>query len=340
MILSWSAAASAACRRRGSTGAPSPRPASLSWKTLTISAATPSATNSRSGANRLIGYGGSQSLQSPNHLYSPVAKGLLRDLGVDIGRFETAFERTLYPSLGLSHGIFFNREAFGRDVLVPGEPSNTDGDETSRGLTASKPLSDFIAAFPISNASRQQIIALYAGATDPLDGQSVEQKRSALKRISYRDYLIKMCGCSEEAANCFQGRTLGFFGLGIDAVPAADARDLGYPGFAGLKLPGDSNAAWDEPYIYHFPDGNASIARLLVRSLIPEVAQGAGMDDVVLARFDYGALDRDGRSVRIRLEFNLRQRSRRSRRESSSPMCAAARCTVSRRAMRCWPAST
>src|SRR5690242_1737879 len=51
---------------------------------------------------RIIGYGGSQSLQSPNSLYSPVAKGLLRDLGVDITRFETAFERGLYPSLGLS----------------------------------------------------------------------------------------------------------------------------------------------------------------------------------------------------------------------------------------------
>ena len=71
---------------------------------------------------RIIGYGGSQSLQSPNSLYSPVAKGLLRDLGVDITRFETAFERGLYPSLGLSRGMFFNREAFGRDVLVTGDP--------------------------------------------------------------------------------------------------------------------------------------------------------------------------------------------------------------------------
>ena len=44
-------------------------------------------------AGRIIGYGGSQSLQSPKTLYSPVAKGLLRDLGVDITRFETAFER-------------------------------------------------------------------------------------------------------------------------------------------------------------------------------------------------------------------------------------------------------
>ncbi|HZD28686.1 MAG TPA: hypothetical protein VE251_08350, partial [Xanthobacteraceae bacterium] len=107
-------------------------------------------------------------------------------------------------------------------------------------------------------------------------------------------------GCSEEVANCFQGRTLGFFGLGCDAVPAADARELGYPGFDGLGLPGRS--APREPYIYHFPDGNASLARLLVRSLVPDAAPGHSMDDVVLAAFDYGKLDRDGEPVRIRLD--------------------------------------
>ena len=75
---------------------------------------------------RIVGYGGSQSLQSPKALYSPVAKGLLRDLGVDITRFETAFERGLYPSLGLGRGTFFNREAFGRDVLVTGDPGRDE----------------------------------------------------------------------------------------------------------------------------------------------------------------------------------------------------------------------
>src|ERR1700745_3891298 len=41
-------------------------------------------------AQRLIvGYGGSQSIQSPRTLYSEVAKGLLRDLGVDVARFES-----------------------------------------------------------------------------------------------------------------------------------------------------------------------------------------------------------------------------------------------------------
>src|SRR6516162_1745070 len=248
----------------------------------------------------VIGYGGSESIDSPKTRYSDVAKGLVRDLGVEIERFETAFERTLYPSLGLSHGVFFAREAFGRDVLVAGEPSGGGNDERSRRLANAKPLAEFVAAFPISSASKAQLLALYDGTRDPLAGKTAEEKLEILKRTSYRDYLTGPCGCSEEVANCFQGRTLGFFGLGCDAVPAGDARELGYPGFDGLRLP--AQAPTREPYIYHFPDGNASLARLLVRSLVPDVASGHSMDDVVLAAFDYAKLDRDGQGVRIRLD--------------------------------------
>jgi spermidine dehydrogenase len=248
----------------------------------------------------LIGYGGSESIDSPNTQYGDAAKGLLRDLGVAVERFETAFERTLYPSLGLSRGVFFAREAFGRDVLVAGEPPMHGVDEVARRLANAKPLGEFVAAFPISESSKAQLLALYQGELDPLAGKTAEQKAAILESTSYRDYLTRICGASEEVANCFQGRTLGFFGLGSDAVPAADARDFGYPGFEGLGLPRPAGAS--EPYIYHFPDGNASLARLLVRALIPDAAAGHTMDDVVLAPFDYGKLDRATQPVRIRLE--------------------------------------
>src|SRR5919197_4892687 len=249
----------------------------------------------------VIGYGGSESIDSPNTNYSEVAKGLLRELGVEIARFETAFDRTLYSSLGLARGIFFAREAFGRDVLVAGDPPTAGTDEVARRLANAKPRSEFVAGFPISAASKAQLLAVYDGARDPLAGKTADEKREILKRTSYRDYLTRLCGCSEEVANCFQGRTLGFFGLGCDAVPAADARDLGYPGFAGLGLPAQAGAR--EPYIYHFPDGNASLARLLVRSLVPAVARREGMENIVLAAFDYGKLDRDEQAVPIRLDF-------------------------------------
>src|SRR5690348_6057230 len=86
-----------------------------------------------SGAHTLIGYGGSQSIQSPKTLWSEVAKDLLRDLGVELARFDSAFDRGFYSSLGLSRGIFFDRESFGRDTLLAGDAllaRGGDGDPT------------------------------------------------------------------------------------------------------------------------------------------------------------------------------------------------------------------
>jgi spermidine dehydrogenase len=54
-------------------------------------------------------------------------------------------------------------------------------------------------------------------------------------------------------------------------------------------------------YAFHFPDGNASIARLLVRNLIPAAVPGRNARDVVTAQVDYSRLDRADNAVRIRL---------------------------------------
>jgi spermidine dehydrogenase len=250
----------------------------------------------------VIGYGGSQSIDSPNSWWSETGKGLLRELGVDVRRFETAFERDLYSSLGLSRGMFFAREAFGRDVLMSGDSLILPRNEASRRLANAKPLTEFVSGFPISEESKAQLIGLYSPTRDPLAGRTVDEKLRLIKSTSYRDFLIKIWGCNEEVASCFQGRPLGFFGLGCDSVPAADLRDHGYPGFRALNLPATGGSLGSEPYIYHFPDGNASLARLMVRGLVPGVAPGNTMDDVVLARFDYAKLDTPDNNIRIRLD--------------------------------------
>jgi len=59
------------------------------------------------------------------------------------------------------------------------------------------------------------------------------------------------------------------------------------------------------PYTFHFPDGNASVARLLVRALIPDALPGKTAQDSVLAKVDYGKLDRDGSPIRIRLSSTV-----------------------------------
>lgn len=90
-------------------------------------------------------------------------------------------------------------------------------------------------------------------------------------------------------------------------MPALDAQGTGYPGFQGLGLSMDpeAEAEMEEPYIYHFPDGNASIARAPVRRLIPGVAPGTTMDDIVTAPFDYSRLDTSGAMTRLRLNSTV-----------------------------------
>lgn len=258
----------------------------------------------QAGGRLIIGYGGSEAFQSPNHLYSKEVNGLLKKLGVNIKRFETAFDRQFYPGLGLSRGVFFDKESFGEDKLVTGDPTPMVADDIAPDQLHARSISDFINDFPLPEADRQALIALHVAPKDYLPGKSAEEKAEYLAATSYRDFLLKDVGLSEGAVKYFQSRTNDFMALSIDAVASADAYSVGFPGFGGMNLAPISEEAaaeMEEPYIYHFPDGNASLARLLVRSLIPAVAPGHTMDDIVLAPFDYAKLDQPKTPVRVRL---------------------------------------
>lgn len=258
----------------------------------------------QAGGRMIIGYGGSEAFQSPNHLYSKEVNGLLKKLGVNIKRFETAFDRQFYPGLGLSRGVFFDKENFGEDKLVTGDPTPMVADDIAPDQLNARAIRDFINDFPLPAADRQALIELHTAPKDYLPGKTAEEKADYLAAISYRDFLLKNVGLSEGAVKYFQSRTNDFMALSIDAVASADAYSVGFPGFAGMNLAPISEEAaaeMEEPYIYHFPDGNASVARLLVRSLIPGVAPGHTMDDIVLAAFDYAKLDQPKAAVRLRL---------------------------------------
>jgi spermidine dehydrogenase len=254
----------------------------------------------RVGDRLLIGYGGTESLQSPKALFSKTVNRLLQRLGVDIRRWDTAFDRKLYGSLGLTEGVYFDRETFGADRLVAGNPIVTGADSAGSDAKPRR-IEAVIAEFPISDDARARLIAFFRHPKDYLAGKSKAEKIAYLKKISYRDYLRKDAGLGDEAVKYFDGGTKDFLAMGPDIVPALDALGSRFPGFAGLGLQDQEEAGLDEPYIYHFPDGNASIARLLVRSLITAVAPGHTMDDVLLADFGYATLDVDGAPIRLRL---------------------------------------
>jgi spermidine dehydrogenase len=254
----------------------------------------------RVGDRLLLGYGGTESLQSPKALFSKTVNRLLKTLGVDIRRWDTAFDRNLYASLGLTEGVYFDRETFGTDKLVVGTPIVTSPDSAARNAKP-RPIETVVAEFPMSDDARARLVAFFSHPQDYLAGKSKAQKIAYLKKISYRDYLRKHAGLGDEAVKFFDSGTKDLLAMGPDIVPALEALSCQYPGFKGLGLKDQEDLALDEPYIYHFPDGNASIARLLVRSLIPAVAPGRTMDDVVLADFDYTKLDVDGAPIRLRV---------------------------------------
>ncbi len=128
----------------------------------------------------ILSYGGSESIQSPAGLWSEGALALLQDLGVDLRRFDSAFDRTLYPGLGLSRGVLFTRETFGIDKLVKGDPTRmVAGDIPPDRLNARTPRA-FVSDFPLEAAERERVIALYTQARDFWPGSSVEQKMKTL----------------------------------------------------------------------------------------------------------------------------------------------------------------
>jgi spermidine dehydrogenase len=248
------------------------------------------------GSHTLIGYGGSQTLQEPSG-YPDVVKDLLKDLGVDKKRFDTAYDHEFYKRNGLRAGIHFNREKWGVDRVVPyGLGMLEDYVPVAPSTLSPKQA---VAQMPISEPARREFLRLLVTDRDRLAEIPLDAKREYLDTISYRDFLIKHMDIREPEVFAVLEDLASDSGVGIEAVPAGSA--LNYGGLPGRNATGLPGPEATEPYIHHFPDGNASIARLLVRGMIPAVAPGKTMDDVVTARFDYSKLDEAKSPVRLRL---------------------------------------
>lgn len=238
----------------------------------------------------MIGYGGTQSIDTPS-MYTPEGKTLLAEIGVDLKRFYTAFDQRLYEGLGLKRGVFFDKKTFGADRLVAGE-----GD---------LPWTEFLAKAPLSETVRKDIARVYEGSIDYMSGLALDEKQARLRKMSHRDYLLNVAKVDPAAVPYFQTRTHGWFGRGIDVISAFSAYNNGQPGYRGLGFERPPLRRDVEPYIFHFPDGNAGVARLIVRALVPAALPGTNMEDQVTARLDYGKLDLADSPTRLRLNSTV-----------------------------------
>ena len=238
----------------------------------------PGATSSAPGAGSCSATAARSPSSRPG-AYSPVAASLLKELGIETQRFYQAYDTGLYDRLGLRTGVFFDRETFGADRLVAG--------------LGKRPWPELLAEAPLTEAARRDIARLYTEKVDYLTGP--ERRRQA--REAAQDQLRRL-------PDCTRGSGPERPALLPDPHPRPLRRGhrrrlrphlLSHRGrLRGRGLSG-RRRGWgsarrghprrrEEPYIFHFPDGNASIARLLVSRLVPGALSASGMDDVVTAR--------------------------------------------------------
>jgi len=252
--------------------------------------------------------GGTLNIESPLRYNAP-AKQLLHDVGIDLDRYQSANRknRQLYSSLGMGSGYFFDKETFGADQLL--RMGRRGG------------FSPEVAAHSqLSEAAKADLLRLFdPKQPDYMPGLSSAEKKARLAKISYNDFLLNVAKTDKQIPWFFQHVPEGYFCVGTDATPALFCWEMGLPGFAGMHLEptpegvladlpggqhGRQKAAGGGGEI-HFPDGNATVARLLVRWLIPDAVPGTSMEDVSTSKLNYALLDRDGQPARIRLNSTV-----------------------------------
>jgi len=266
----------------------------------------------RPGNRLLIANGGTAGISSP-FPYSAEALGLMQAIGIDVPALSAASRRNGNSDVfqGLQQAYFFDKETFGVDRLVVGTPGG-GGRGRGRGNTPNAlTWAEWLAKTPFSEQAQKDIARLQEDNVDYMPGLTNDQKKDKLSRISYKAFLLDYVKVHPDVIPFYQTRTHGLYGIGIDAVGALECWGYNYPGFQGMNLDpkatgrmsftAKGDATPKPPYNFHFPDGNASVARLLMRSLIPAVLPGTTAEDSVTSKADYSQLDRDGAPIRMRL---------------------------------------
>ena len=276
----------------------------------------------------MLTYGGSQSIESPSY-YEEVSKKLMVDLGIDFQKFYTAYDFDYFKNRGLTSSFFFNKETYGENKIVRNVP-NYRYDINHKNNTKPENIKKVVKEMPISDKSKDEFARLFLDKTDFFPEMALEEKFYHLENMSYEEYLRKYHKVGDEVVGLFHTMLWSLWGVGTESIPAFGAFSDGLPGFSGLGFTEEEdttepenemydistydetiegfmskNEVSDEPYIFHFPDGNATIARLLVRKMIPNAISGSTMEDIVTAKADYSQLDLPDQNTRIRLDSTV-----------------------------------
>ena len=257
--------------------------------------------------NMVLGLGGAQNIE-PMSSYSAMAIELLKDIGIDDQALAAMTANTpddymLGGKFGASNGMTIPA-AGGHKTLSGNWLEFIHG---GQGYGAA------VKELPIPEEEQAKLIAFFGGDRDFLDDLSLLEQYRYVKSVSYNQFLTERVGLAEETLPILGAFTRVLLGPAGWNLTVLEALSVGCP---GLKAMGwltnrlsDLAGAFvlgDAPVAYIFPDGNASVARLLVHKLIPNVAPAMkGFEDVAISNFNYEALDLDDNSTRLRLNSTV-----------------------------------
>ena len=248
----------------------------------------------------LLGIGGSNNIDTPES-WGTVSRGLLDDLGVDLQAMQT---NNTNPDV-----MNPLAESF-MSLSVEGERTDVRGNWALLLLG----VGDYEAAIdtlPFEQAECDRLKDLVGGKRDFLDDLSLSEKLTYIETTSYFDFLKKRIGLSNETISVVKPFPILFYGAATPRLSVLEAVSIGCPGLRGMGWLGDVATSLMTKLLssftsVYFPDGNASIARLLVLGLIPDVApETTGFKDIATSRFDYEALDKPTNSTRLRLNSTV-----------------------------------
>ncbi|MEM8496643.1 MAG: NAD(P)-binding protein [Pseudomonadota bacterium] len=246
----------------------------------------------------MVSYGGSQSIVAPRH-QSDAVRSLFGDVGVDVDRFHTAYNQHFFTKNRIGAVTYFDKARYGEDKIVKhpycNYPNYVQGlpmGELSLEQAASKA--------PLSDEAREQLLTLLRGGLHAIDVPE-DELNDYVATQSYFGYLKNTLGVADpEVLHMARHSGLDWTNSGTELLTIGQAQSCGAMGFAPKAIYDAEN-----PYIYHYPDGNASIARALVKKMIPAVANGRSAEDLVLAKFNYDELDKPENPVGIRLNSTV-----------------------------------
>jgi len=252
------------------------------------------------GGDTRLAIGGAQYLA--HWFFTSTVDALMHDLGVDMELLLAENEFRSGRNGRQGPAIWFDKATYGVNKLVIG--CDLAGDIGRDMLTA-------IDAYPIGEVARAQLKAFYDKRTNVLTGLNPEESRLYLTSTPYTVFLREHGGLNDEAIELFQSSSHAFWGVNISTLSIQEALANGSPGFHLLGE--DTTVRPHQAREGFFPDGTASIARLLVRQLIPRVAPNAHAGNIAAAQFNYAELDRTDSPVRLRLNATALNVSRRDK---------------------------